>query len=187
MRAAGNLRAEQGPAAVTGDVLAETINRILSIAAVHETLSEQGLRVVDVKDVLQRVTRSIGETMLTAGQEIAIAVTGDCLVLPSREATSLSLATSELVQNAVEHAFTGRGSGRILVQLQAGPDESAVIVEDDGIGNTRVGSSPKGLGLQIVETLVSDDLKGSFQLIGSPDGTRAVIRFPSPPSRGVEM
>ena len=35
------------------DVLNETINRILSIAAVHETMSEQGLRVVDVKDVLR--------------------------------------------------------------------------------------------------------------------------------------
>ena len=179
MRAAGELRAE--------DVLAETINRILSIAAVHETLSEQGLRVVDVKAVLQRVTRSIGETMLTTGQDIAIEVTGDGLVLPSREATSLSLATSELVQNAVEHAFTGRDRGRILVQLQTGPDDNTVIVDDDGIGNTRAQSAAKGLGLQIVETLVSDDLKGCFELIGTPAGTQAIIRFPSPVRRGVEM
>ena len=176
MSAARNLRAE--------DVLAETINRILSIAAVHETLSEQGLRVVDVKNVLERVTRSIGETMLTAGQGIFIAVTGDRLVLPSREATSLSLATSELVQNAVEHAFTGRNNGRILVQLQVGPGESAVIVEDDGIGNTRTQAPTKGLGLQIVETLIHDDLKGCFELIGSPAGTRAIIRFPSLASTG---
>ena len=161
------------------DVLAETINRILSIAAVHETLSEQGLRVVDVKNVLERVTRSIGETMLTAGQGIAIAVTGDRLVLPSREATSLSLATSELVQNAVEHAFAGRASGRILVQLRVGPGESAVIVEDDGVGNTRTQALTKGLGLQIVEALVNDDLKGHFELIISPAGTRAILRFPS--------
>jgi two-component sensor histidine kinase len=179
MKAAGDLRAE--------DVLAETINRILSIAAVHETLSEQGLRLVDVKAVLQRVTRSIGETMLTGGQDIEIAVTGDGLTLPSREATSLSLATSELVQNAVEHAFAGRERGRIAVQLQAGPDENAVIVVDDGIGNTRAGSPAKGLGLQIVEALVNDDLKGCFELIGSPAGTQAVIRFPSPARRGVEL
>jgi signal transduction protein with GAF and PtsI domain len=178
MSAACNLRAQ--------DVLAETINRILSIAAVHETLSEQGLRVVDVKDVLERVTRSIGETMLTAGQGIAIAVTGDRLVLPSREATSLSLATSELVQNAVEHAFVGRDNGRILVQLQVGSTESAVIVEDDGIGNTRTQAPIKGLGLQIVETLVSDDLKGRLELLASPTGTRAIVRFPSLASTGAK-
>ncbi len=171
MSAARNLRAQ--------DVLAETINRILSIAAVHETLSEQGLRVVDVKNVVERVTRSIGETMLTAGQGISITVTGDRLVLPSREATSLSLATNELVQNAVEHAFAGRDSGRILVQLQVGPGESAVIVEDNGIGNARMQSPTKGLGLQIVEALVHDDLKGRFELIASPAGTQAILRFPN--------
>jgi two-component sensor histidine kinase len=176
--AAANLRAE--------DVLAETINRILSIAAVHETLSEKGLRLVDVKNVLERVTRSIGETMLTSGQGIAITVTGDHLVLPSREATSLSLATNELVQNAVEHAFAARDSGRILVQLKVGPGESEVIVEDDGVGSTRTEVPTKGLGLQIVETLVSDDLKGRFELNASPTGTRAVIRFPSPATAGAK-
>jgi len=125
--------------------------------------------------------------MLTTGQDIAIEVTGDGLVLPSREATSLSLATSELIQNAVEHAFIGRERGRIVVRLQAGPDEHAVIVDDDGIGNTREQPPAKGLGLQIVEALVNDDLKGCFELIGAPAGTRAVIRFPNPAGRGVEM
>ena len=179
MSAARDLRAQ--------DVLAETINRILSIAAVHETLSEQGLRVVDVKDVLERVTRSIGETMLTEGQGIEIAVTGDRLALPSREATSLALVASELVQNAVEHAFAGRESGRILVQLQVGPGENAVVVQDDGVGNARAQAPTKGLGLQIVEALVHDDLKGRFELIASPVGTRAVIRFPNLASAGAKL
>jgi two-component sensor histidine kinase len=184
MGAARDLRAE--------DVLAETINRILSIAAVHETLSERGLRVVDVKDVLERVTRSIGETMLTSGlsgpsgQGIDIAVCGDRLMLPSREATSLALATSELVQNAVKHAFIGRNSGRILVQLHVEPDENTVVVEDDGVGSVRAPATTKGIGLQIVETLVSDDLKGRFESIALPVGTRAVIRFPSLASPGVK-
>lgn len=168
--ASRNLRAE--------DVLAETINRIMSIAAVHETLSDQGLRVVDVKDVLERVVRSIGETMLTSRQAITVTVSGDGLTLPSREATSLALSTSELVQNAIEHAFTGRERGNIAVQLYAGVEECAVIVEDDGVGNLRAGTAARGLGLQIVETLVNDDLKGRFEIIASPAGTKAVIRFP---------
>jgi two-component sensor histidine kinase len=171
MSASRNLRAEE--------VLAETINRIMSIAAVHETLSEQGLRVVDVKNVLERVVRSIGETMLTAGQSIAIIVDGDCLVLPSREATSLALATSELVQNAVKHAFAGRQSGKIVVLLQDSAEERAVIVEDDGVGSLRPAVTSKGLGLEIVETLVKDDLKGHFELTPSASGTKAVIRFHS--------
>ncbi len=177
MRSAGDLRAQ--------DVFAETINRILSIAAVHETLSEQGLRVVDVKAVLERVTRSIGETMLSASHDISITVTGDRLFLPSREATSLSLATSELIQNAVKHAFTGRDRGRIQVELQAAPDLCVASVEDDGTGVLTQPSS-KRLGLEIVETLAHDDLKGHFELISSPAGTRAVIRFPCPAGAGAK-
>ena len=177
--ASRNLRAE--------DVLAETINRIMSIAAVHETLSDQGLRVVDVKNVLERVVRSIGETMLTSRQSIAISVSGDNLVLPSREATSLALGTSELVQNAIEHAFEGRESGKISVHLHESREECAVIVEDDGIGNFYTGAASKGLGLQIVETLVNDDLKGHFELIPSPAGTKAVIRFPGIASTGAKF
>jgi len=171
MSASRNLRAE--------DVLAETINRIMSIAAVHETLSEQGLRVVDVKKVLQRVVLSVGEAMLTAGQNIALSVNGDSLVLPSRQATSLALATSELVQNALKHAFAGRESGKVRVQLQDSTGACMVIVEDDGVGNFQTTAVSKGLGLQIVETLVHDDLKGHFELIPSAGGTQAVIRFQS--------
>jgi two-component sensor histidine kinase len=169
------------------DVLAETINRILSIAAVHETLSEQGLRVVDVKSVLERVTRSIGETMLTAGQDISITVSGDRLVLPSREATSLALATSELVQNALKHAFAGRSQGQVRVRLRAGPAESEVLVADDGVGDSRQPTRTQGLGLQIVEALVHDDLKGCFERSASPAGTRALIRFPNPANSGAKL
>jgi two-component sensor histidine kinase len=170
MSAAGDLRAE--------DILAETINRILSIAAVHETLSEQGLRMVDVRDVLERVARSIAETMLVPEQGIAVSVSGDRLTLPSREATSLALAAGELIQNAVKHAFVGRPGGRIDVRLQAGPTEATLTVADDGVGDARPRNSDRGLGLQIVETLVGEDLKGAFELSASPAGTQAVIRFP---------
>jgi two-component system, sensor histidine kinase PdtaS len=163
----------------TEEVLTETINRILSIAAVHETLSEQGLRLVDVKNVLERVLRSVGETMVGSGQQIDLEVSGDRLILPSREATSLSLATSELVQNALKHAFEGCERGRILVYLQSDSAENQVIVEDDGIGEMKPPASQKGLGLKIVDALVTEDLKGRLKITASAHGTRAVICFPS--------
>jgi two-component sensor histidine kinase len=178
MSAAHDLRADE--------ILPETINRILSMAAVHETLSEGGLRVVDLKEVLKRVTRSIGETMLTTWQDITIEVEGDRLILPSREATSLALAAGELVQNALKHAFVGRNRGKILLDLQAGQDESRITVEDDGVGNAGEQNGSKGLGLQIVEALVVEDLKGHFELSALPAGTRAVLRFPSPTQSGVK-
>lgn len=171
MSSARDLRAE--------DILAETINRILSIAAVHEMLSDRGMSVVDVKDVLERVTRSIAETMLTGGRGITLTVDGDPLSLASREATSLALATSELVQNSVKHAFVGREGGNIRVILQSTETENKVIVEDDGVGDVKSLGAGRGLGLEIVQTLVKDDLKGKFEIASTAHGTQATISFPN--------
>lgn len=173
---AGRLTAE--------DILTETISRILSIAAVHETLSESGLRLVDVKDVLERVARSVSDIGLSPKHDIQLVVQGDALVLPSKEATSLALATSELVQNAVKHAFVGRERGCITVTLSAGESDCQVWVEDDGIGIGASSGTRRGIGLQIVEALAADDLKGSFEHFALEEGTRAVIRFPKSLEKG---
>jgi signal transduction protein with GAF and PtsI domain len=161
----------------TRGILGDAMSRILSIAAVHETMSEQGLKLVDLKQVLERIAGNVAE--LVAGKEILLEVEGDTLALVSRAATSLALAASELVQNAIKHAFTGRERGRVTIRIIAGPAEHQVLVIDDGIGRVTARPGRKGLGLEIVETLVTHDLKGQFELSLGEDGTRAVIRFPA--------
>jgi two-component sensor histidine kinase len=52
------------------------------------------------------------------------------------------------------------------------------------VGGFPMLTATKGLGLQIVETLVNEDLKGHFELIPSPIGTKAVIRFQPHASTG---
>jgi two-component sensor histidine kinase len=158
-------------------VLESNIHRIRSIAAVHEVLSDKGFRLVDVKDVLERVTRMTVDTMTLPDQEIAIDVYGEPLLLPSRAATSLTLVVNELVQNALEHAFAGRRKGRVEISLGHAPDEVVVIVRDDGAGLPH-GYAP-GLGLELVQILVADDLNGRIKF-NQPEagGTEVSLRLP---------
>lgn len=159
------------------DVLETNIHRIRSIAAVHEVLSDKGFRLVDVKDVLERITRTTIETMTTPHQEIHIHVFGEPLPLPSRAATALTLAVNELVQNALEHAFVGRPAGRIDISLGHSPDELIVIVQDNGRG--LASNVKRGLGLELVETLVTDDLHGRIKFHKLPaGGVEVSIRMP---------
>jgi two-component sensor histidine kinase len=158
------------------DVLHQSINRIQSIAAVHEVLSEQGFRMVDVKDVIGRITRTMAQNMIAPGKSIAINVEGDALVLPSRAATSLALVTNELLQNALEHAFIGRDTGRVTITLAPTPDAYLVTVADDGVGLPS--EIPPSLGLEIVEALVHDDLKGTITFKRRDDGAQVEIRLP---------
>jgi two-component sensor histidine kinase len=174
------------------EVLHESINRILSIAAVHEVLSQKGFRLVDVKDVIERIVAAITQNMLQPDKDIQITVEGEEVSLSSQPATSLALAVNELIQNAVEHAFVGRNQGVIAIKLTQDRKRLSVEVTDDGVGfpvgyDGRGAAPPRSLGLQIVETLVEEDLKGEFTLTQVRDcklemsnrkGTKALIRIP---------
>jgi len=157
------------------EILHESINRILSIAAVHEVLSQRGFRRVDLKEVLCRVGRAVAQNMKRSDQVIEVVVQGDEMALPSQAATSMALAVNELVQNALEHAFVGRTEGRIAVSLRCASGNLTVEVQDDGIGLSK--RSPHRLGLEIVETLVREDLRGDWSLSGD-NGTTATITIP---------
>jgi two-component sensor histidine kinase len=174
------LQMSDAPERLAADALPETINRILAIAAVHETLSEQGLRVVDVKDVLTRVANTVVQNLSHPNKALRVTVEGARIELPSQAATALALATNELLQNALEHAFVGRDKGTVRVQLCDEGATLTVIVSDDGVGLAGGAGDGSSLGLEIVRTLVAEDLQGTCTLTPGAGGTQALIRLPRP-------
>ena len=165
-------------AASVKEALSEAINRILSIAVVHDILSQEGFRLVDVKEMIERLTQTIAQNMLSPDKDIGISVQGEGAMLSAQRATALALAVNELVQNAIEHAFAGRRRGTIAISLARGRDRLTIEVKDNGVGlPPDFAARPYNLGLQIVETLVEEDLRGDFTLV-SEKGTKAVIQIP---------
>ncbi len=160
------------------EVLRESISRVLSMAAVHEALSERGFRMADVKPILRQVAMMVAQNRLHLHRELRVTVQGDEITLPSRSATALTLAVNELVQNALKHAFVGREEGQINITLRQHPPGFQVEVHDDGVGLATVEPAPHSLGLQIVETLVREDLGGQLTIERSERGTRATILVP---------
>jgi len=128
------LQMSDGPDRSAADVLPEAISRILAIAAVHETLSESGLRMVDVKSVLTHIADTVVQNLSHPNKALRVTVEGDEIVLPSQAATALALATNELIQNALEHAFVERDEGTVQVQLRDEGQMLTVLVTDDGVG-----------------------------------------------------
>lgn len=159
------------------EALEMNIHRVRSIAAVHEVLSEKGFRLVNVKDVLERIVQETAVSMIDPRQTIEIQVYGEPLLLPSREATALTLVVNELVQNALEHGFKDRAQGHIEVSLGHSPEEFIVVVRDDGRGFPA--DLQPGLGLEIGETLVTEDLHGRLRFRQAESGGAEVsIRLP---------
>jgi ribose transport system ATP-binding protein len=76
----------------------------------------------------------------------------------------------------LEHAFTDLDAGKIDVSLGHSPDEYIILVRDDGRGLDD--EFERGLGLEIAETLVREDLQGRLKYNRLPQGTEISIRFP---------
>ncbi len=173
------LQARRTPSPEVKAALRESVNRILSISVVHEFLSQQDAEVIDVAEVARNILDQVIENMVEPDFNIKTLFNGQQMVLPSDQAISLALAINELIQNSIEHGFTGRREGVIGVDIAASQDAYRVEIWDDGVGlpadfGQRESNS---LGLQIIRTLVEHDLGGTFRL-ESRGGTRATITVP---------
>jgi signal transduction histidine kinase len=100
---------------------------------------------------------------------------------------------NNLVFNSITHGFGDREGGQIRISARDEGDDVILVYRDDGRGlaedelkhifepfyTTRRGQGGTGLGMNIVQNLVRDKLKGSIE-IAQPEGGGAgfVIRFP---------
>lgn len=169
----------------TRRALQEAVQRVLSVAVVHEFLSETDARIINIRELVQRIITQTQQGILGPDQHIRLRLEGPTLYLPAQQATTCALIVNELIQNAVEHAFGETGRGTVTVRLGQEGDVVQISIIDDGRGLPEgfTVDGAESLGLQIVRTLVQDDLKGEFQL-RNRDGTRAIIRFPRRPLGG---
>lgn len=160
-------------------VFRESIARITSISIVHEILAQDGLDTVDCREVLESIARGTVSSMGKPGQHIEVDLTGESLFLPSDKATSLALIVNELIQNCVNHAFADRDQGRIEIRLRPRNHFVHLTVADDGVGFVQREKTPKGhLGLEIVKTLVVENLNGILEFHNNGKGTEVTITFP---------
>ncbi len=159
--------------------LEESVRRVASIAMVHETLSLALDESVAFDGIADRVLAMCAEVAAPEA-DVRIRRVGSAGTLPAEVATPLSMVLTELVQNAVEHAFR-TGPGRIDVRIERTEDELSLRVEDDGRGlpdGFDLAASTR-LGLQIVRTLVEGELRGSIVLEPRAGvGTQAVLLVP---------
>jgi len=112
---------------------------------------------------------------------------GPNIRLPASQATASALVVNELLMNAMEHGLRDRQNGEIRIALEDLGDEVRITLLDNGLGlpSDFDPDESRSLGLQIVHTLVTDDLKGNllFEQVnvddaGANEGTRAIVTFP---------
>ncbi len=163
------------------EALIESVRRVSSIALVHDALSMSVDEEVNLDQVIDRILPIMND-VATVDSPIRINREGDLGVLDADRATALIMVITELVQNAIEHAFDSTtAAGCVTIRSERSARWLDVVVHDDGRGLPGGFSLEKSdrLGLQIVRTLVSAELDGSLGMHDVPDGgTDVVLRVP---------
>ncbi len=160
------------------DALLESVSRISSIAVVHDILAGQRRESVDFAELVGRIGEVVAQGVSTHDGSVTIEVKGASGEVPAEVATPLAMVVTELIHNAMEHAFKGVDSGRITVGLARKGRRLDVEVADNGVGLPEGFdlASSSNLGLQIVQTLLHDELHGEMKL-SSKAGAGTKIKF----------
>ena len=163
------------------EALMDSVRRVSSIALVHDALSLSVDEEVNLDEVIDRILPMMND-LASVTTPVRVRRDGDLGVLDADRAHALIMVITELVQNAIEHAFdVTTPHGSVTIRADRSARWLDVVIHDDGKG------LPSGfnleesnrLGLQIVRTQVSSVLDGSMSMSAAPDGgTDVVLRVP---------
>jgi two-component sensor histidine kinase len=150
-------------------------HRVMSIAALQRQLAISNLDDVELRSYFGDLCQSIGASMIRDHNQLSIEVSADATATAADVSISLGLIVTELVINALKHAFPDQRSGRILVDYEAEGPDWTLSVSDDGVGMPDPAEDPhSGLGTTIVEALAKK-LDASVRNTDAKPGTRVSI------------
>ncbi len=152
--------------------LEEAMRRVATIATVHEALSQTIDETVDFDKVFGRTLSLAADVATASNVHIDYVREGKFGVIQATQATALAVVLTELVTNAVEHGLATTG-GTVTISSHREAGVLHVTVSDDGVGSgDGVG---RGLGTQIVKTLVDTELDGTILWQNNPAGGTQVL------------
>jgi PAS domain S-box-containing protein len=155
-------------------------NRILSMALLHEKLYRaQELDNIDFIGYIRSLTLNLENSYASPSTTISLDIQAETVKVDLDTAMYCGLIINELVSNALKYAFPEGRAGQIIIEFkQDTVDHYTLIVRDNGIGMTEAINlkHAKSLGLQLVYSLVTQQLKGQISL-EHDDGVTFKISF----------
>jgi signal transduction histidine kinase len=157
--------------------------------AVDQTSEKR--RVFGLSDTLAEIILTLGPMLRKTSHSVHCAIDGQ--IQMDSYPGALTQIITNLINNALLHAFAERKQGQIKISASMHDDRIELSVCDDGVGipevylnrvfdpffTTRLGQGGSGLGLSIVYNLVQDVLGGSISASnGAVQGACFTLHLP---------
>ena len=158
--------------------LRDAHQRVMSVAAIQKQLAASSLSEVIIKPYLAQLCQIIGASMIDDHDRISIEVNGDGSATSGDVSVSLGLIVTELVINALKHAFPEGRPGLVTVDYQSGFEGWTLSVSDDGVGMSAANDAA-GLGTAIVNAL-ANQLSATITVTDLEPGTGVSVVHTKP-------
>jgi two-component sensor histidine kinase len=155
--------------------LHEAHQRVMSVAALQRQLSASSLDDVRLRPYFVELCQSIGASMIRDHDKLKLEAFGDDSTARADVSVSLGLIVTELVINALKHAFPDDRGGKINVGYLSHGANWTLSVDDNGIGMPETTDQAKsGLGTSIIKALAGQ-LHARIEIRDTNPGTSISI------------
>ena len=161
--------------------LQDAHSRVMSVAAVQNHLHSAGqIGSIEMAPYLSRLCEALAESMIGENRPISLKVEVAGGEVSSRQAVSIGLLVTELVINALKHAFPAvTRAGQVVVAYEVAGTNWKLSISDNGIGVPdakagRLGQEKSGLGTSIVKAL-AQQLEAQVNVLSGPTGTTVSV------------
>jgi len=149
MQSARNVQSDE-----TRSHLHDAHQRVMSVAAMQRQLAATSAEQVELRPYFNTLCETIGASMIRDHNQLSLDVSVDDSVTSADVSVSLGLIVTELVINALKHAFPDERSGKITVDYHSHGPNWTLSVSDNGVGMPADAANAKpGLGTSIIHAL----------------------------------
>jgi PAS domain S-box-containing protein len=150
----------------TKELFAESQNRICSMALAHEQLYQsKNLADISLREYVRNLVSQVQQTFMMTPSPVVCTVSVADIMLDIEKVVPCGLLITELLSNALKHAFPEGRSGSVKVEIRRQGRQVNLCVADDGIGLPENFNylEAETLGLQLVCALV-EQLNATMQV-----------------------
>jgi PAS domain S-box-containing protein len=163
------------------EILGSVSRRVVAMALVHEQVYDSpNLARIDFVAYLRELAGELRGEFLRFSDLLSVEGAGGEIYLQLDMAIPVGLAASELITNALKHAYPGDSPpAGILVSIRRIDEEFVLSVRDHGVGMPQAFKvdTAESLGMVIIRTL-AEQIHGKIEF-RSVEGTEAILRFPA--------
>lgn len=163
----------------TREVLNDLGTRVQAVIQAHEQMQHaQSGDLIPALPFLRGIAGTAERAFNAERLKVAVRVTGDDFAVRGKTAVDLGLIVGELITNAFKHAFGGRETGRIEIELTQTEEGACLRVADDGHGLPQGAERPEraqSLGWRLIRSMARQ-YGGTIEVEGN-GGLTVTIRF----------